>query len=123
MSAASVLSAALLGVGVLAVLLSCLGVLLVGDAYDKLHYAGPANTVGTVAVAAALVLRDGLGQIGVKAILVALVLLTTNAALTHATARAANVRARRNGGAGGGAAAGAGGGAGDADDNEETEPA
>jgi multicomponent Na+:H+ antiporter subunit G len=97
MSLVTALSNALLGVGVLAVLLSCLGVLLVPDAYDKLHYAGPANTVGTVAIVAAIVVRAGFGQAGVKAIVVALVLLSTNAALTHATARAATIRARRNG--------------------------
>ena len=98
MSAVAVLSWALLGIGVLAVLLSCVGVLIVPDAYDKLHYAGPANTVGTVAIVAAIVLRAGFGQAGVKAIVVALVLLSTNAALTHATARAATIRARRAGG-------------------------
>jgi multicomponent Na+:H+ antiporter subunit G len=98
MSLVTVLANALLAVGVLAVLLSCLGVLLVPDPYDKLHYAGPANTVGTVAIVAAIVLRAGFGQAGVKAIVVALVLLSTNAALTHATARAATIRARRNGG-------------------------
>jgi multicomponent Na+:H+ antiporter subunit G len=92
MSVPVVLSAALLAVGVLAVLLSCVGVLLIPDAYDKLHYAAPANTIGPVALALAIVVRAGFGPAGVKALVVAAVLVSTNSALTHATARAAYVR-------------------------------
>jgi multisubunit Na+/H+ antiporter MnhG subunit len=90
-TAAGMISGALLAAGVLAVLLSCLGILLVRDAYDKLHYAAPANTIAPVAIAAAVVVRDGLGQLGIKALVVAAVLVSTNAALTHATARAARI--------------------------------
>ena len=92
MSVPVVLSAALLAVGVLAVLLSCVGVLLLPDAFDKLHYAAPANTIGPVALALAIVVRAGFDQAGVKALVVAAVLVSTNSALTHATARAAYVR-------------------------------
>jgi multicomponent Na+:H+ antiporter subunit G len=88
---AGVAAAVLLAAGVLACLLSCAGMLLVRDPYDKLHYATPANTIAPVAVAGAVVLHDGLGQLGVKALLVAAALVTTNAALTHATARAARI--------------------------------
>jgi len=88
----SVLAIALLTVGVLAALLSCLGMLLVRDAYDRMHFAAPANTIAPVAIALAAVLRSGLGQAGIKALVVAAVLVSTNAALTHATARAAWVR-------------------------------
>lgn len=92
MSLPVVLSVALLAVGVLAVLLSCVGVLVVPDAYDKLHYATPANTIGPVAIALAIVVREGLGHAGVKALVVVAVLVSTSSALTHATARAAYVR-------------------------------
>ena len=84
--------AALLVVGVAAALLSCLGVLVMRDAYDRLHYTAPAATLAPVLLAAAVVLEEGLSAVGVKALLVALVLVATNPVLSHATARAARIR-------------------------------
>jgi monovalent cation/proton antiporter MnhG/PhaG subunit len=79
-----------LGVGVE---LGCaVGVLVMRDAYDRLHYTAPATTLGPLAIAAAIVVQESFSQAGVKAILVALALLVTNPVLTHATARAARVR-------------------------------
>jgi monovalent cation/proton antiporter MnhG/PhaG subunit len=79
-----------LGVGV--ELLCCVGVLVMRDAYDKLHYTAPATTVGSLAIAAAVVVDESLSQAGVKALLIFVALLVTNPVLTHATARAARVR-------------------------------
>jgi multicomponent Na+:H+ antiporter subunit G len=90
-SVATVASAVLLAVGVLAALLSCVGMVAVRDTYDRLHFAGPANTIAPVAIAAAIVVRAGFGVAGVKAIAVAAVLVSTSAALTHATARAVRI--------------------------------
>jgi monovalent cation/proton antiporter MnhG/PhaG subunit len=79
-----------LGVGV--TLLSCAGVLVMRNPYDRLHYTGPAAVLAPVAIAAAVVLEERLSAAGVKAVLVALVLVTTNPVLGHATARAARIR-------------------------------
>jgi monovalent cation/proton antiporter MnhG/PhaG subunit len=79
-----------LGVGV--ELACCVGVLVMRDAYDRLHYTAPATTIGPLAIAAAIVLQESLSAAGIKALLVALALLITNPVLTHATARAARVR-------------------------------
>jgi monovalent cation/proton antiporter MnhG/PhaG subunit len=84
--------AALLTVGVGVTLASCLGVLLMRDAYARLHFTAPATTVAPLAVAAAVLVAEGPSAAGVKAVLVAVVLLLTNPVLTHATARAARVR-------------------------------
>jgi monovalent cation/proton antiporter MnhG/PhaG subunit len=84
--------AALLVVGVAAALLSCLGVLVMGNAYDRLHYTAPAATLAPALLAAAIVLEEGLSAVAVKALLVALVLVATNPVLSHATARAARIR-------------------------------
>jgi monovalent cation/proton antiporter MnhG/PhaG subunit len=86
----AVLVLLVLGVGV--TLMSCLGVLLMRNAYDRLHYTGPAAVLAPVAIAAAVVLEERLSAAGVKAVLVALVLVTTNPVLGHATARAARIR-------------------------------
>ena len=84
---------ALLVLGVAVTLLSCLGVLVMRDAYDRLHYTTPAAVVAPVAIAAAVVLQERLSAAGIKAVLVALVLALTNPVLGHATARAARIRA------------------------------
>jgi len=84
--------AALLVVGVSIELACCIGVLVMRSLYDKLHYTAPATTIGSLAIAAAIVVEESFGQAGIKAILVFLVMLVTNPVLTHATARAARVR-------------------------------
>jgi multicomponent Na+:H+ antiporter subunit G len=81
MSLRDVVVAALLVVGVGVTLVSCLGVLAMRDAYDRLHFTSPATTIAPLAIAA-----------GIKALLVALLLLVTNPVLTHATARAGRIR-------------------------------
>ena len=83
---------ALLVLGVVVTLFSCLGVLVMRDAYDRLHYTTPAAVVAPVAIAAAVVLEEHLSAAGVKAVLVAVVLAVTNPVLGHATARAARIR-------------------------------
>jgi multicomponent Na+:H+ antiporter subunit G len=79
-----------LGVGVQ--LACCLGVLVMRDVYDKLHYTSPATTVGSLAIALAVVVEESFNQAGIKALLIFLALAVTNPVLTHATARAARVR-------------------------------
>ena len=81
-----------LGVGV--ELVCCLGVLVMRGVYDRLHYTGPAS-VGVILIAAAVVVSEGLSQqLGVKAILIAAVLLVVSPILVHVTGRAARLRER-----------------------------
>jgi len=87
-----VIVAVLLGVAVLAVLISCLGVLVMRDVLDQLHFTAPAATIAPVAVAAAVLVEEPLSSAGVKAVLVAVVLVLTTPVLSHATARAARIR-------------------------------
>ena len=77
----------LVGVGVGAQVLVCLGVLLMRDALDRLHYAG-ASTLGVACVCAAVIVAAGPSIIGLKAILIAAFLAVSGPVLTHATARA-----------------------------------
>lgn len=81
--------AALLAVAVLSVLLTVAGLLAPGSVYRRLHYLAPSATVGVAAVAAAIVLAEGFGQAGIKALLTGAVLFIMNPILTHATARGA----------------------------------
>ncbi len=85
---------ALLGLGVVSALLGALGLLVLRGAFDRFHVVGPVAIVGPTALAAAVVLREGLSQAGIKAILVALAALLVGPIVTHATARAEWVRRR-----------------------------
>jgi monovalent cation/proton antiporter MnhG/PhaG subunit len=82
----------LLGVGVASVLISCLGVLVMREALDRLHYTAPASTVAPVLIAVAVLVEEPLSSAGIKAVMVAVLIVVTTPALTHATARAARIR-------------------------------
>ncbi len=82
------------GVGVQ--IFAALGVLLMREALDRLHYVG-ASVVGATCVCAAVVVAEGPSLIGLKAILTGAFLLVTGPVLGHATARAIH-RHRQAGG-------------------------
>jgi multicomponent Na+:H+ antiporter subunit G len=84
--------ALLLGLGVTALAVSALGVLVMRDALDRLHFTAPASTVSPVCFAAAVLVEEPLSSSGVKAILVAALIVLTTPVLSHATARAARIR-------------------------------
>jgi monovalent cation/proton antiporter MnhG/PhaG subunit len=89
-----VVVAVLLGVGVGSALLSALGLLATRDAYDQLHFTGPATVIGPVAIAAAVLVEEPLSSAGIKSVLIALIMLGTGPVLIHATGRAARIRDR-----------------------------
>jgi multicomponent Na+:H+ antiporter subunit G len=94
MSAADIAVTALLTFGVAVELLCCIGVFVMDDAYDKLHYLGPAAIVGPVAIAVAIVVRESFSQAGIKALLTAGLLVVASPVMSHATARALYIRQR-----------------------------
>ncbi len=87
-----VLAAILLALGVGIELLCCLGLLVMDTVFDRLHYVGPAAALGPIAIAGAVLLEEGISTAGLKAILIAVVLVGIGPVVTHATARAARVR-------------------------------
>jgi multicomponent Na+:H+ antiporter subunit G len=78
--------------GVAIELLCCVGMLVAKDVFDRLHFLGPACTLGPLFIAAAIVVREGLSLSGNKALIVAVVIIVTSPVLTHATARSARTR-------------------------------
>lgn len=82
----------LLGIGVASALLSCIGVLVMKDLYERLHYMAPPAVITAVCFAIATIADKHFSTAGIKAVLITVVLLLMNAVLTHATARAARVR-------------------------------
>jgi monovalent cation/proton antiporter MnhG/PhaG subunit len=93
-SLSTVVVIVLLTFGVGVELACCLGVLVMEDAHDKLHYVGPGAIFGPLAVAAAIVVRESLSQAGIKALLTAALLIVVNPVLTHAIGRALYIRRR-----------------------------
>jgi monovalent cation/proton antiporter MnhG/PhaG subunit len=102
-SAGWILQAALLAFAALSAALTAIGVLTGKDSYERLQFMGPAATLGVWAVAAAVLIQEGLDEAGAKAVLIAVVISLMNAVLSHATARAVYMpqqedSRRRNGG-------------------------
>ncbi|HEY7282372.1 MAG TPA: monovalent cation/H(+) antiporter subunit G [Actinomycetota bacterium] len=86
--------AVLLGLALVTTVVSALGLLLMPNLFDRLHYLGPATTVAPVLVAAAVVAAEAFDHQGIEAVLLAVFLVLFQPVLTHATARAARIRDR-----------------------------
>ena len=83
---------ALLGLAVVIVLASSVGVLVMRDADDKLHFVTPAALVAPVLVTLAVLVHAGLSAITGETLLALLFMVVAGPFLTHATIRAARVR-------------------------------
>jgi multicomponent Na+:H+ antiporter subunit G len=88
--------AVLLVAGVALAVLATLGVVLMRDAFERLHYLGPA-TLATACMAAAVVVRESFSLIGNKAIALAVFVLVTSPVVSHVTARALHHARREDG--------------------------
>jgi multicomponent Na+:H+ antiporter subunit G len=82
----------LLGLAVLVVAGAGLGILLMRDAYSKLHFVTPAALVAPVLVTLALLVRSGLTENTGETCLALVFLVVAGPYLSHATMRAIRVR-------------------------------
>jgi multicomponent Na+:H+ antiporter subunit G len=82
-----VFAIALLMAGLAVQVLAVLGVTLVRDTLDRVHFLAP-STLATLCIAAAVVVRESFSLIGISALLLAGVVLLTGPVLSHVTARA-----------------------------------
>ncbi len=85
----------LLAAAILVLAGCCLGLLLMRSPLARLHYLGPASLLPAVFVAAAVLVEEGFGQAGLKAIMVAVLLLIQGPVLAHLLGRALSSRERR----------------------------
>jgi monovalent cation/proton antiporter MnhG/PhaG subunit len=88
-SGKEVLIAVLLGGAALIQFLGVLGVWLMPNAYDRIHFLTPATSVAPWLVAGAVWTREAMAHQGIIALLVAVFLLVFQPVITHATIRAA----------------------------------
>src|SRR5438309_4877609 len=90
----SVVIDVLLVVGVVVQVGAALGVVLMRNVYQRLHYSASATTVGPFAIAAAVIVQESFSASGLQALLVAVTLIVGGALGVHAIGRAAFVRGR-----------------------------
>jgi multisubunit Na+/H+ antiporter MnhG subunit len=91
MTGRDVAADALLGLAVSVVLLSSLGVLVMRDVYQKLHFVTPISLIAPALVAVAVLVQQGYSENTAETCL-ALFLFVSGPFLTHATIRAARIR-------------------------------
>lgn len=91
-----VIALVLLVAGVAVILLSCLGVLLVPGAYEKLHFAAPASCLGGLLVGLGSAVESDAFSSAFKDVFTAIVMAATGPVVTTATARAVHARDRRD---------------------------
>lgn len=84
----------LLGLGLGACVLTAIGLAVAPNVYQRLHFMAAAGTVGVIAIVAAILVRESVSQIGIKAILTGIALIIMNPVLAHATARACRIHNR-----------------------------
>ena len=99
--AREVLCDVLLGLAVVTVAGAALGLLLMRDAYQKLHFVTPAALVAPVLVTLAVLVRMGLTENTGETCLALLFLVIAGPYLSHATMRALRVREKGDWRAGG----------------------
>jgi monovalent cation/proton antiporter MnhG/PhaG subunit len=92
MRAADLAVYVLLSIGCLSFLVTALGILLIKDFYEQVHFLAPGSLIGAIAIPAAVVVREGLSQAGAKAILIAILLVWANPVVSHAMLRAGRIR-------------------------------
>lgn len=83
----------LLILGVAIELLATLGVVVMRDVFDRLHYVGLAG-YGALLIAASILVRESWSLIGDKALATGAVLVLVGPVLTHTTVRSFRTRKR-----------------------------
>jgi multisubunit Na+/H+ antiporter MnhG subunit len=92
-STSHVIATVLLALGVLLELFAVLGIVVMRDAFDRLHYVGLAG-YGALLIAVAILVRESWSLIGDKALATGAVLLLIGPVLVHTTARSFRTRKR-----------------------------
>lgn len=93
MSTSHVVATVLLGLGVLLELFAVLGVVVMRDVFDRLHYVGLAG-YGALLIGISILVRESWSLIGNKALATGGVLLVIGPVLVHTTARSFRTRDR-----------------------------
>jgi monovalent cation/proton antiporter MnhG/PhaG subunit len=88
----SSVAAVLVGMAVALALACSLGIAVMKNALERLHFSAPVTSFGVALIACAVWLDDPNWQARLKVVLIALIMFLMNAILSHATARAIRIR-------------------------------
>jgi monovalent cation/proton antiporter MnhG/PhaG subunit len=89
-----ILTDVLLALAVLTVAASAVGLIVMPDAYARLHYVTPAAVVAPVLVTLAIFVREGMDSSTGETVVALVFMLAAAPFLSHATIRAIRVRER-----------------------------
>lgn len=92
MSAATLAVEVLVWIAVATCLICCLGIAVMRNAFERLHYMAPVSTIAALSLLVAVVVVHGWGQATIKMSLIFILLFLMNPVLAHVTTRAARVR-------------------------------
>ena len=92
MTGREILADCLLALAVAIALASSIGILVMRDAYQKMHYVTPAALVAPVLVGLAVLAQSGLTVNSGETVLALAFMVIAGPFLTHATVRAARIR-------------------------------
>jgi monovalent cation/proton antiporter MnhG/PhaG subunit len=81
----------LVGIAVLLAIISSIGVMVMRDAYQRLHFSAVVVTFSTLLIAIAVWVEEKDPQARIKVILIGVILFVMNSVLTAATAKAIRV--------------------------------
>jgi monovalent cation/proton antiporter MnhG/PhaG subunit len=86
----------LLGIAVLLAILCSVGVMVMRDAYQRLHFSAVVVTFCTLLIAVAVWVEEKDPQPRIKVILIGLILFVMNSVLTAATAKAIRIHEKKH---------------------------
>ena len=92
MTAQAIVDDVLLGLAVVLVLTSSVGILVMRDTYQKLHFLTPLALIAPLIVGLAVLVRSGWSENSSQTWLALLFVVIGSPFLTHATIRAARIR-------------------------------
>lgn len=92
MSVATVAESVLLALGVAAMWLAGFGILRLPEALARLHCVSFAGAAGGICFTAAVLIDSGVGQLGLKVLLIAVLTLLLGAVYVHASGRSLRYR-------------------------------
>jgi multisubunit Na+/H+ antiporter MnhG subunit len=92
-STSHLIATVLLGLGVMLELFAVLGVVVMRDAFDRLHYVGLAG-YGALLIGISILVRESWSLIGNKALATGALLVVIGPVLTHTTMRSFRTRKR-----------------------------
>lgn len=82
----------LLGIAVGLAIVCSIGLLVMRDAYQRIHFSSPIVTLSMLLICVAVFVEESDSQARIKAVLIYVLMLVMNSVLSHATARAIRIR-------------------------------